>query len=107
MIFCVAFRTLANIGKPSNDLRSNTQLYNSPSLLPLTKKQRKLVTKHPGTISALQNGARMAIDECKFQFRNRRWNCPTQDVGNGGPIFGKILDKGLHNFLFARCIVLM
>lgn len=52
------------------------------------------MTQHPGTISALQNGARMAIDECKFQFQNRRWNCPTQDVGNGGPIFGKILEKG-------------
>lgn len=96
--------TLANIGKPSNDLRSNTQLYNSPSLLPLTKKQRKLVTKHPGTISALQNGARMAIDECKFQFRNRRWNCPTQDVGNGGPIFGKILDKGNRETAFIYAI---
>ncbi|XP_061183958.1 protein Wnt-1-like isoform X1 [Saccostrea echinata] len=96
--------TLANIGKPSNDLRSNTQLYNSPSLLPLTKKQRKLVTKNPGTILALTNGARMAIDECKFQFRNRRWNCPTQDVGNGGPIFGKILEKGNRETAFIYAI---
>ncbi|XP_056010316.1 protein Wnt-1-like [Ostrea edulis] len=96
--------TLANIGKPSNDLRSNTQLYNSPSLLPLTKKQRKLVTKNPGTILALTNGARMAIEECKFQFRNRRWNCPTQDVGNGGPIFGKILEKGNRETAFIYAI---
>ena len=93
-IFVFFLRTLANIGKPSNDLHSNTQLYNSPSLLPLTKRQRRLVSKNPDVILALMNGARMAIDECKFQFRNRRWNCPTQDVGHGGSIFGKILKRG-------------
>lgn len=95
LIFC---RTLANIGRPSNDLHSNTQLYNSPSLLPLTKRQRRLVTKNPGTILALMKGARMAIDECKHQFRNRRWNCPTYDDDHGRPIFGKILQKGKSVF---------
>ncbi|XP_069107463.1 protein Wnt-1-like isoform X2 [Argopecten irradians] len=96
--------TLANIGQPSNDLHSNTQLYNSPSLLPLTKRQRRLVTKNPGTILALMAGARMAIEECKYQFRNRRWNCPTMDVGNGGPIFGKILQKGCRETSFIYAI---
>lgn len=102
LIFC---RTLANIGRPSNDLHSNTQLYNSPSLLPLTKRQRRLVTKNPGTILALMKGARMAIDECKHQFRNRRWNCPTYDDDHGRPIFGKILQKGksvLHNPVLSK-----
>ncbi|OWF55276.1 protein Wnt-1-like isoform X2 [Mizuhopecten yessoensis] len=96
--------TLANIGQPSNDLHSNTQLYNSPSLLPLTKRQRRLVTKNPGTILALMAGARMAIEECKYQFRNRRWNCPTMDVGNGGPIFGKILQRGCRETSFIYAI---
>ena len=44
------------------------------------------------------NGARLAIKECKYQFRNRRWNCPTHDDGHGGPIFGKILQKGEYRF---------
>ncbi|KAK3082676.1 hypothetical protein FSP39_002316, partial [Pinctada imbricata] len=92
--------TLANIGKPSNDLHSNTQLYNSPSLLPLTKRQRRLVAKNPDVILALMGGARMAIDECKFQFRHRRWNCPTKDVGHGGSIFGKILERGCRETAF-------
>ena len=46
------------------------------------------------------NGARLAIKECKYQFRNRRWNCPTHDDGHGGPIFGKILQKGKYRFFF-------
>ncbi|XP_033728481.1 protein Wnt-1-like isoform X2 [Pecten maximus] len=96
--------TLANIGQPSNDLHSNTQLYNNPSLLPLTKRQRRLVTKNPGTILALMTGARMAIEECKYQFRNRRWNCPTMDVGNGGSIFGKILQRGCRETSFIYAI---
>ncbi|XP_052080014.1 protein Wnt-1-like isoform X2 [Mytilus californianus] len=96
--------SLANIGQPSNDLHSNTQLYNSPSLLPLTKRQRRLVSKNPGTILALMNGARMAIEECKYQFRNRRWNCPTHDDSHGGPIFGKILQKGCRETSFIYAI---
>lgn len=43
---------------------------------------------------AVMKGARMAIDECQRQFKNRRWNCPTMDNGHGGSIFGKILEKG-------------
>lgn len=48
------------------------------------------------------NGARLAIQECKYQFRNRRWNCPTHDDGHGGPIFGKILQKG--EYLLKECL---
>ena len=66
----------------------------NPSLQPLTKRQRKLVTKNPGTILAIAHGARRAMEECQFQFRNRRWECPTSDTTNGGSIFGKILHKG-------------
>ena len=84
-------------GEPSNDLNSPTaqaHLYNSPTLLPLTKKQRRLVMKHTGTILAVAKGARMAVEECKYQFKDRRWNCPVDDNGHGGSIFGKIIDKG-------------
>ncbi|GFS22503.1 protein Wnt [Elysia marginata] len=86
--------SLANLGDLSNDLRAPvTKLYNNPSLLPLTKRQRRLVTRNPGTVMAVVSGARMAIEECKYQFRNRRWNCPTKFESHRRSIFGKILQK--------------
>ncbi|PVD38962.1 hypothetical protein C0Q70_01587 [Pomacea canaliculata] len=87
--------TLANAGERSNDLRTFTQLYNNPRLLPLTKRQRKVVTRNPGAIIAVARGAKMATEECQFQFRNRRWNCPTFWDDQGATVFGKILERGL------------
>ncbi|XP_046338482.1 protein Wnt-1-like isoform X1 [Haliotis rufescens] len=93
--------SLANLGERSNDLRSSvTRLYNNPSLLPLNKRQRRLVTRNPGAIMAVVKGAKLAIKECQYQFRNRRWNCPTFADGHGGSIFGKILQKGCRESAF-------
>ncbi|BFZ21771.1 hypothetical protein BsWGS_24809 [Bradybaena similaris] len=97
--------SLANFGEPSNDLRSPlTKLYNNPSLLPLTKRQRKLVTKNAGSVMAVVKGAKLAIDECRHQFKNRRWNCPTYFDGPGSSIFGKILQKGCRETAFIYAI---
>ncbi|XP_041373985.1 protein Wnt-1-like isoform X2 [Gigantopelta aegis] len=97
--------TLANFGERSNSLRSSvTKLYENPSLLPLTKRQRKLVTRNPGTIMAIAKGAKTAMDECKYQFRNRRWNCPTYQDRHGGSVFGKILQKGCRETAFIYAI---
>lgn len=60
----------------------------------LTKKQRKLVEKNPGSIVAVAQGALQAIRECQYQFHTRRWNCPTKDSNVGGSIFGRILNVG-------------
>lgn len=97
LVSVVFFRSLAKTGEPSNDLYSPTaqaHIFSSPTLLPLTKKQRRLVTKNPGTILAIAKGARMAVDECQNQFKDRRWNCPVQENGHGGSIFGKIIERG-------------
>ena len=68
--------------------------YYGPSVQILTKRQRKLVDRHPGSIIAVVQGARQAIKECQYQFHTRRWNCPTKDSNVGGSIFGKILNIG-------------
>ena len=39
-------------------------------------------------------GARLSVDECQYQFEDRRWNCPIADDSHGQAIFGKILRKG-------------
>ena len=99
------FRSLAATGQPSNDLYSPTaqaHIYTSPTLLPLTKKQRRLVTNNPGTIVAIAKGARMAVDECQYQFKDRRWNCSVEAGDHGGSVFGKIIEKG-KSFLRHMC----
>ncbi len=64
-------------------------------LWPLNKRQRKLVTANPGTLAAVSLAVKMAVSECKYQFRDRKWNCPTtkSEVGDTS-LFGKILKIG-------------
>ncbi|UYV67631.1 K02A2.6-like [Cordylochernes scorpioides] len=60
----------------------------------LTRQQQRLVRKHPGLLEAVTRGLRMAISECKYQFRDRRWNCPTSDFLASKSTFGPIVQKG-------------
>jgi len=60
----------------------------------LRKKQQKLVRENRGVLEAIAKGANEAIVECKHQFRNRRWNCPTKSFWRGKNLFGKIVEKG-------------
>ncbi|CAH1788358.1 unnamed protein product [Owenia fusiformis] len=83
-------------------LNPSAPMYINPSLQPLTRKQRRLVTKNPGTILAVAKGAKVAIDECAYQFKNRRWNCPTDDKEDN--VFGKILYDGCRETAFIYAI---
>ena len=60
----------------------------------LRRKQRRLVRENPGVLVAVAKGANQAIQECQFQFRNRRWNCSTKNFLRGKNLFGKIVDRG-------------
>lgn len=66
----------------------------------LRKKQQRLVRENRGVLEAIAKGANDAIQECKYQFRNRRWNCPTKDFWRGKNIFGRIVDKGEESLPF-------
>lgn len=105
--FC---RGIARAGEPnnlvSNSIKENsiTNSYLDPDVhATLRRKQRRLVRDHPGVVVAVAKGAKQAISECKHQFKNRRWNCPTKDLNRGRNLFGKIVDRGkslpLHNLL--------
>ena len=60
----------------------------------LRRKQRRLVRENPGVLVAVAKGANQAIQECQYQFRNRRWNCSTKNFLRGKNLFGKIVDRG-------------
>lgn len=55
----------------------------------LDSKQVQFCKKHPGFMLSVQTGASRAIDECKFQFRTRRWNCSTLDETAGAATGGR------------------
>jgi len=97
----VCSRGIAKLGEPNNlivntirggGIRGN---YLEPEVAAvLRKKQQRLVLENPGVLEAIAKGAKQAVDECKHQFRNRRWNCTTKDYWRGKNLFGKIVGKG-------------
>lgn len=86
-------RGIVNVASSSNLLTNskNVQLVLDPSLALLSRRQRRLIRQNPGILHAIAAGLHTAIKECKWQFRNRRWNCPTT---HSPAIFGKIVNRG-------------
>ena len=95
-IYC--FRSLANTDIYDNYVDPTAPFFIDESFQMLTRKQRRLVTKNPGTMLAVGQGANMAVAECQHQFSNRKWDCPINQ-SNGGTIFGKITRHGKSNCL--------
>lgn len=62
----------------------------------IIKKQRKIIRKNSGILAALDKGLKLSLDECKFQFKNNYWNCPTNRKLKGKEMYGKILDRGIY-----------
>lgn len=107
-LFSCLNRGIARAGEPnnlvSNSIKENsiTNSYLDPDVhATLRRKQRRLVRDHPGVVVAVAKGAKQAISECKHQFKNRRWNCPTKDFIRGRNLFGKIVDRGTRRFIIA------
>ena len=61
------------------------------SLVGLVKRQKKICKKNVEVMYSVKVGALSAIEECSFQFRNRRWNCSTV---NARSLFGNVLKLG-------------
>ncbi|KAK2139725.1 hypothetical protein LSH36_1636g00003 [Paralvinella palmiformis] len=53
---------------------------------------------------AIARSAKMAVEECQLQFKNRRWNCPVFDGDHGRSVFGKILRKGCRETAFIYAV---
>lgn len=64
------------------------QSFDSSRVSPL---QVQICKRSVEVMDAVRRGAQLAIDECQFQFRNRRWNCSTLETM---PVFGKVVTQG-------------
>ncbi|WAR15394.1 WNT4-like protein [Mya arenaria] len=71
------------------------------SLVGLVKRQEKICRRNVEVMESVRYGAHMAIDECQFQFRNRRWNCSTVDPVK---LFGNFLKLGTREVAFVHAI---
>lgn len=57
----------------------------------LIQRQVHLCKRNLEVMDSVRRGAQLAIEECQYQFRNRRWNCSTLD---SLPVFGKVVTQG-------------
>uniref|UniRef100_A0A182N8X7 Protein Wnt n=1 Tax=Anopheles dirus TaxID=7168 RepID=A0A182N8X7_9DIPT len=82
-------RTLSGDGSEKDIVDLNPDL--CYTLGALSGGQQKLCAQHTSIMPAISRGARAAIQECKHQFRNRRWNC---SIVNDDTVFGPVSNIG-------------
>ncbi|XP_002737259.2 protein Wnt-4 [Saccoglossus kowalevskii] len=74
----------------------------------LINRQIQVCKRNVEVMNSVAEGADMAISECQYQFKNRRWNCSTVDSISGtslkGPVFGKVLERGTREAAFVHAI---
>lgn len=65
-----------------------------------TRSQKRFCKQYFGFTDTIRQAARLTLDECRSQFKNRRWNCST----NRAPyLFAKLPESGIResSFLYA------
>jgi len=67
----------------------------------LVNRQKKICKRHVDMMTPVQQGAILALQECQYQFRTRRWNCSTVD---GMAVFGNALSQGTRETSFVHSI---
>lgn len=85
MYLCSALATVGSVDHLQKEEACDT-------LNGLVKRQKKICKRNIEVMHAIQKGAIEAIEECQYQFQNRRWNCST--VPHGSAIFGNVLNAG-------------
>ncbi|KAF4093107.1 hypothetical protein AMELA_G00028140 [Ameiurus melas] len=48
----------------------------------LTRRQKRACRREPGLAETLRESVRLSLMECRYQFRNERWNCSTDGRGS-------------------------
>ncbi|XP_018917980.1 protein Wnt-10a [Bemisia tabaci] len=70
----------------------------------MSKEQLALCYRNPDVIMAAVEGIHMAVDECKFQLKDNRWNCSTMETKNKNPHSSIILQRGYPVSAFFKAI---
>uniref|UniRef100_A0A452UCH3 Protein Wnt n=1 Tax=Ursus maritimus TaxID=29073 RepID=A0A452UCH3_URSMA len=107
-------RTGLSLSRKGSNLRPNSLSPHSrppkygPGPLPtceklkgLIQRQVQMCKRNLEVMDSVRRGAQLAIEECQYQFRNRRWNCSTLD---SLPVFGKVVTQGTREAAFVYAI---
>lgn len=62
----------------------------------LTRRQKRLCRREPGLAETLRESVRLSLLECRYQFRNERWNCSLDGRGS-------LLKRGTVGFSVFSC----
>ena len=60
--------------------------------------QRTLCNTNQKVVQIVSEAAAMAIQECQFQFKYRRWNCSIFNTTN---VYGRLLGSSMNLFIFS------
>ncbi|KAL2101193.1 hypothetical protein ACEWY4_002954 [Coilia grayii] len=69
-------------GPFSNDPPSGKAHLKQCEQLSLTRRQKRLCRREPGLAETLRESVRLSLMECRYQFRNERWNCSMDGRGS-------------------------
>ncbi|XP_048873963.1 protein Wnt-4a-like [Brienomyrus brachyistius] len=67
----------------------------------LAQRQVQICKRNLEVMEAVRGGARLAIDECQHQFRNRRWNCSTLETQH---VLGRVVTQGTREAAFVYAV---
>ena len=83
------FRSLANQASLDTLLLGTRPL--CEQMHTLSRNQKALCLKYSTHMQYVSKGAQDGIEECKYQFRNQRWNCSTVEDNS---VFGRVVKIG-------------
>ncbi len=63
--------------------------------------QKRFCKQYFGFTNTIQSAAKLTLNECQTQFKNRRWNCSTLDRPQ---LFGRLPEAGLREASFVYAL---
>ncbi|XP_077997676.1 protein Wnt-10a-like isoform X2 [Glandiceps talaboti] len=69
-----------------------------------TRRQHRLCMQKPGLVASAIQGMMVAVHECQYQMRNRRWDCSALEQKSKNPYESPIMAKGYRETAFAYAI---
>lgn len=77
-----------------NEMLDQLNILMGSNLGYMRRRQRRIIRNNPGVLAALDQGIKLSLSECKYQFKDHYWNCPSNKKVKGREMFGKILNRG-------------